>query len=348
MAGQGVGAMKDAKGAGLADAVSDRGAGPDTASARAAARRRAARREARVTAGAEELERRLADVLRGGLAAAEREGRAFWEETAARMVDAQAPGLASRARELAALAGSGPGWPVRMLEECALLHLLARGWLRRDALPGDLATTVRTRVGLPCAAEGEPVPDRWSVLAQYDTVEPPLTTRRIWVHGARSGRTALVLSYGAAGREPALSLPVGGVVEAAVVPYPGAGRSRVDLGADAVVTASSHDLALPTGVRVAEAVAAYGAGVAADPWAEHLAVTVAGVVPVLAGDLGQVVDPGTGRALPLARGFLGGAGLWRLISLAGGSAVTVFGELGHVGLRPLSAWARDGPVVSLT
>ncbi|MFD9203816.1 SWIM zinc finger family protein, partial [Streptomyces anthocyanicus] len=57
-----------------------------------AARRRAERRAESITAGASELEQRLTDLLRGGLASAEQRGYGLWEETAARMVDAQAPG----------------------------------------------------------------------------------------------------------------------------------------------------------------------------------------------------------------------------------------------------------------
>ncbi len=189
-----------------------------------AARRRAERRAERITAGAAELEQRLTDLLRGGLASAERAGYGMWEETAARMVDAQAPGLAARVRELGAIPSSGPGWPVRLLEECSLLHLLDQGWLRRERLPDDLATTVRSRVGLSGSADGPPVRDRWLVLAQYDTADARLTTRRIWLYGAESGRTALLLSYGAAGRAPELALPVGLAFEAEVSAYPGVGH----------------------------------------------------------------------------------------------------------------------------
>lgn len=167
-----------------------------------AARRRAERRAVRITAGATELEQRLADLLRGGLAGAEQAGYGMWEETAARMVDAQAPGLAARVRELGSIPSSGPGWPVRLLEECALVHLLDRGWLRRERLPDGLASTVRSRIGLPASADGSATRDRWLVLAQYDTADARLTTRRIWLHGTDSGRTALLLSYGAAGRAP--------------------------------------------------------------------------------------------------------------------------------------------------
>lgn len=153
-----------------------------------AARRRAERRAERVTAGASELEQRLADLLRGGLASAEQAGYGMWEETAARMVDAQAPGLAARVRELGAIPASGPGWPMRLLEECALLHLLDRGWLRRDLLPAGLAATVRSRIGLPSSADGRPARDRWLVLAQYDTAD---------------SSTSPHAGYGCTGRSPA-------------------------------------------------------------------------------------------------------------------------------------------------
>ncbi|MGW1148463.1 hypothetical protein ACWD6I_26270 [Streptomyces sp. NPDC002454] len=325
-----------------------------------AARRRAERRAARVTAGAGELQERLADVLRGGLAGAEREGAAAWEETAARMVDAQAPGLAARVRGLGALPGAGPGGPARLVEECALLHLLVGGWLRRDSLPAPLAATVRTRVGLPSVPRGEPVPDRWLVLAQHDHQDPydrgggaQLTVRRIWVHGAVSGRTGLVLSYGAPGRAPELSLPVGGVVAATALPHPGAAWSRLDLGEVRGVTppppgGRAPGARVPAGGSVAAALAGYGATVAADPWTEGRAVTLAGVVPVLTGEgRGQVVEPSTGRALPFAPEFPRGAAPWRLVAFAGGTGVTVFGELGHTGLRPLAVWGADGVVVPL-
>lgn len=92
-----------------------RGGEEDARQRAEAARRRAEQRAARITAGAEELEQRLTDLLRGGLAGAEQSGYAPWEEMAARMVDAQAPGLATRIRELGTVPGSGEGWPERLL-----------------------------------------------------------------------------------------------------------------------------------------------------------------------------------------------------------------------------------------
>ncbi|MCX5204731.1 SWIM zinc finger family protein [Streptomyces sp. NBC_00237] len=306
-----------------------------------AARRRAERRAARIGAGASELEQRLADLLRGGLAAAEREGHGLWEETAARMVDAQAPGLAARVRELGSIPSSGPGWPVRLLEECALLHLLDGAWLGRDRLPEELATTVRTRVGLPSSPDGSVVRDRWLVLAQYDQSDGKVTTRRIWLYGQDSGRTALVLSFGAAGRAPEISLPVGLAVEAELLPHGGAGQLRATLG-DRFGTPHQAS-APPPGGSVTEAVEAYSRALREDPWLESWPVTLGAVVPGPGPSDGgwQLADAEGGLALPVSRSALGGPGLWKLAGLSGGAPLVVFGECGYEGFRPLAAWAPD-------
>ena len=305
-----------------------------------AARRRAERRAERVTSGAVELEQRLADLLRGGLATAEQSGYGLWEETAARMVDAQAQGLAGRVRELGAIPSTGPGWPVRLLEECALLHLLGQGWLRRERLPDGLAATVRSRMGLPASADGPPLRDRWLVLAQYDTTDPRLTTRRIWLHGADSHRTVLLLSYGAAGRAPELALPVGLTLEAEVSAYPGSGQPRVALGEQFAPPAPAA--IRPPGMTTSRAAARYGDALRDDPWLESVPVTLDRVVPAPDGDSWQLADADEDAALPLTPVARSRPGLWRLVALSGGAPVRVFGEYGHQGFTPLTAWP-EGP-----
>ncbi|MFG2759217.1 SWIM zinc finger family protein [Streptomyces wuyuanensis] len=328
------------------DRAADGGRPPGTADPEAA-RRRAERRAARITAGAAELEQRLADLLRGGLASAERAGYGPWEETAARMVDAQAPGLAARVRELGAIPGSGRGWPVRLLEESALLHLLDRAWLGIDRLPGSLAATVRTRVGLTAPAEGPAVRDDWLVLAQYDSADARLTTRRVWMYGRETGRTALLLSFGAAGRAPRLALPPGLVIDAEIVPHTGAGQLRAELreqfGAQVPIEAP------PPGGSTEEALATYGRALRDDPWLDSWPVTLTDVIPVPSDDGWQLADAGAPQALPIAPAAASRAGLWRLVALSGGSPVTVFGECGHRGFAPLAAWSAGSPeTVTLT
>ncbi|MFF4456063.1 SWIM zinc finger family protein [Streptomyces goshikiensis] len=307
------------------------------------ARRRAERRAARVGAGVAELEQRLADLLRGGLAGQEQTGYAGWEETAARMVDAQAPGLAARVRELGTIPSCGPGWPARMLEEAALLHLLDRAWLGVSALPEPLAATVRSRVGIPGASgEGEAVRDHWLVLSQYDSVSADgrLTTRRIWLRGLGSGRPALVLDFGPPGRPPGLGLPVGLVLEAEARFRPGSAGLRADLGER--FAAATPCARAPEGVSTGAALEAYGAALREDPWLDSWPVVLGPVVPV-PGELGwQLADAEGTSALPVAlAGARSRSGLWQLAALSGGGPVTVFGECGHRGFTPLTAWQPE-------
>ncbi|MER6199631.1 SWIM zinc finger family protein [Streptomyces sp. NPDC001586] len=310
------------------------------------ARKRAERRAARVGAGVTELEQRLADLVRGGLAGQEQGGYARWEETAARMVDAQAPGLASRVRELGTIPSCGPGWPARMLEEAALLHLLDRAWLGVAGLPEQLAATVRSRVGLPASGEGEAVRDRWLVLAQYDSVSPDgrLTTRRIWLRGLQGGRPALVLDFGPPGRSPGLSLPVGLALEAELRFRPGSAGLRADLGER--LSAAVPCAGVPAGVSTGAALEAYGAALREDPWLESWPVVLGPVVPI-PGELGwQLADAEGTCALPVpltGSGSRSRSGLWQLAALSGGGPVTVFGECGHRGFTPLTAWQPDSP-----
>jgi hypothetical protein len=300
-----------------------------------AARRRAEQRASRVAAGARELRLRLADQVRRGLAD-HAATAADWAEVGARMVDAQAPGLAGRARALAHAPQDG------LLEEFALLHLLAGAYERVGELPDPLAATVRTRVGFTTSTEevlsGPTVRDRWHVLGSRDTVDD-LTTRRIWLRGAKTGRMALLLSFGHAGAAPELALPTGRVLEADLAFHPAARPLRAALGAGRYGGPETAD-GPPPGLSPAEALAGYGEAVADDPWTESWPTVLRDVVPVLGPEGWQLTD-GV-HALPVRRGAVPEPALWRLAAASAGHGVTLFGECGHAGFVPVTAWAADG------
>src|SRR6185437_8932925 len=177
--------------------------------------------------GLAELDRWLCDQARQGLAASQQAGYAHWDDIAARMVDAQAPGVAERLRALASVPHSGPGWDGRLLEEYALLHLLAVAYRRQAELPGPLRGTVRSRIGFSLRqadvlASGQPIRDHWQVLARRDLEQDRIRARRTWLRGRKTGRDALLLSFAAAGQALDDSLTVGTGADADLVFYPGA------------------------------------------------------------------------------------------------------------------------------
>ncbi len=210
-------------------------AAADPAKAQAGAARRAARREDRVREGIAELRLWLDDLIRQGLAHAEQRGRAEWEQMAARLVDAQAPGLARRVRELAWIAGSGPDWPTALLRHAGLLSLLADAYARHGELPGGLAAEIRTQVGWTLPSEelqaaGERVSDGWRCVGQAIAEgDDRLRVRRTWLWGAASRRYALLLDFAHASQPLPPAPATGQTLDGELVFYPGAVPLRAQI-----------------------------------------------------------------------------------------------------------------------
>ena len=306
------------------------------------AARRAEQREAWVASGLTELDRWLCDQVRQGLAASQRAGYRHWDDIAARMVDAQASGLAERLRGLASVPRSGPGWDGRLLEEYSLLRLLAVAYRGQGGLPGPLRETVRSRIGFSLRqaevlAGGEPVRDHWQVLGRRDVDQDRVRARRTWLRGRKTGRPALVLSFAAAGQGLDDSLAVGTEADADLVFYPGAVPLRA-------LVQARHGTSVgrpPPGGTIAGLLASYAAALAGDPWLDSWPA-VLDVTP--ARSPVPAVSDAAGDALPLHPGAGDG---WRLLALSGGHPVTVAGEWTPRGLWPLTAWDEGGRAVPL-
>jgi hypothetical protein len=310
----------------------------------AAAARRSQQRAQRVAAGLAELQMWLCDQVRAGLSGLPGAGgHRHAEQIAARMVDAQAPGVASALRRLSPIPASGDGWPGRLLAEYAQLHLLARAYDQLDALPPGLGAVVRSRIGFTVSRDDVLVTpalsDRWLVLAVRDTDEPPIPARRIWLRGRDTGRFALLLFYAVQGnfsgaRDAALA--PGTELHASVHYYPGQPPLRAVLGARHAppVTAVQPG----AGNDVAALLTGWAAALEQDPWLTEWPVLLAGT-PVQAGDRWHLTGP-SGAALPL----LGRDSLWQLLAVSGGHPVTVAGEWSPAGLTALTVWHGDQAV----
>ena len=338
----------------------------------AAAARRAQQRAQRVGHGLAELQAWLRDQVLVGLSATPAHGHA--NEIAARMVDAQAPGVAAALRDLSAIPAAGQGWPGRLLGEYAQLHLLARAHERLDRLPPDLAATVRSRVGYPTSRKDvltrPAVTDHWAVLGVRDLTDAAVPGRRVWLRGRASGQWAMLLTFSAPGgaggwQDPDTArLRPGTELHASLHYYPGQPPLRAVAGERHAQPAPVRcpDAAADVGALLSE----YAAGLEQDPWLTVWPALLTGtpVPPGGPGDGsgggsgsgsgGEGSGPGgggqpgnrwllidrTGAALPLAER----ESLWTLLAVSGGSPVTVAAEWHPDGLLPLTVWHGDQAV----
>jgi hypothetical protein len=302
--------------------------------------KRVASREAKVGAGLEELELWMCDLVRMGIAGLPGKDYSFWDTPAARLVDAQAPGLARMLRELGGITATGAGWQDRFLERLGLLTLLIEGYRCGTKLPEAVRADLRTVIGFTEAQEEllsqSGVTDEWLVVGRCVEVEDRLRVQRSWLLGKRSGRTALVLHFGA-GTEPLdTSLPTGAAFRGELVYYPSAQPQRA-----LIKSREPAAVFCPTGVSLSHAHAQYRQALARCPWIERHPMLIDGSIPGhLSGEF-RLLDE-EGREL-LLRGLP--QSLWKLVVVSGGRPLAVFGEWDGCGLRPMTAWSKSGLVI---
>ncbi|EPX62496.1 hypothetical protein D187_008684 [Cystobacter fuscus DSM 2262] len=315
------------------------GAAPVDTKARA---KRASERQERMARGLEALGLWMEDLVRGGLARLDT--AAPVHEQAARLVDAESPGLAAQLRLLAGELEGRPE-PRRLVERLGRIALVVEAWRKLEQLPEPLAADVQARVGAPLRdedvlARGERLQDTWAVVSQELDDSAHVREQRTWLLGTTQGRTARVLQFavGASGQFSEKLIP-GTAFDAELVYWPSAAPQR------AKVLERRGDLRPWTGALPSLSLDAlqrrFAEELARQPFQERMAAMLGGVVPVLENEERMWLRDATGAALRL-----GPCDRWKLLALSGGHPVDVFGEWDGERLRPLSVLV-DGTLYAL-
>ncbi len=292
-----------------------------------------------------ELDRFLYDLLRQGLAAATSQLGSQFDQLAARLVDAQAPGLARLVRELGELAGVGPNWQSRFLSRVARLHLVTQGYRRLADLPSEVQADLRTLVGWNTIRDevlaSEPVGGVWCVVAQQTREEDRLTVQHNWLLRLEDGRAALLLNFSALGAAVDCPLIVGTTIEAELCYYPSAAPLR------AIVkqSQSSQTLTQVPGLTTIDALLDdFSQGLALNPWSEAWPVALTGVtMQPLSTERGDpprwgLVDS-QDEVLPIADNFTAG---WTLLAVSGGEPFDCVGLWNGESFQPFGALVANG------
>jgi hypothetical protein len=305
--------------------------------------KRIAEREKKVQNGLEELDLWLRDVVRNGLANVQGNGYDFWDKLAARMIDAQAKGVANQIKELAGVPVSGDGWPERLLERLSRLYLLAEGYRNLEGLPPETQADVRSVVGWTQKQEElmalPAVRDEWLVIGRRAERQDTINSQRTWLWSARTGQAALILEFSSGGNYGGgaafeMTLPAGACFEADLIYYP----SEVPL--RAIIKERRSSAILPEAVpayTLVEAIEAYSAALALNPWIGLFPLLLSNAIPTQLDGRAVLRDP-EGRVMPVSTQF---TATWNLMAISGGHPLMLSGEWNGDDFLPLAAWA-DG------
>lgn len=303
----------------------------------AAQQKRQEKRDSRIEEGMAALELWLSDLMRRGLAQIGNEGPAFWEKQAARLVDAQAPGLAGRLRLLGEEVGARDDWPARVLDGLGQLALITQAWQRREQLAPELRRELELQLGqtvreADVVAQGAPVRDEWQVIAQETEEFDRLRLRRTWLLGRQSKRYAMLQHTAVNKQSFAENYPPGATIRADLHFWPGAYPLRALTGA---VEAS----AAPGAFWHAESIAAFlerqADALAANPWLQRLPLVLEEVAPALRDGAWWAVDA-AGASLPVRS--RSEARLWNWMAHCGGAPRRVAGEWQDGAFSPLGLY----------
>lgn len=305
----------------------------------AAAARRELNRLKQMEAGCAELERWLGDRLRQGLAQLPMQPE-IWNELAMRMVDAKLPGIAYRLRRIGGWVNRGEHWAARVLGGLGQLQLLIDAFRQVTTLPAPVQADVRTTLGMTVERDsvlktGERITDDWLVLGQSIEEEARLWTRRVWLRGAQSGRTALLLDHAHGMRRFDQNYVTSTCFKMTFAFFPG----NAPLRAIRVDEGRLQERKLPANApTLDQALDALATSLAANPWQWPQPLLCGEGIPCRNGQGWGMQTTADRRLLPLTVSDANG---WMLLAESGGQPLTVFGEWDGETLRPLSAWAAD-------
>ena len=315
--------------------------------AEATARKTADKRWTRIDQGVAELQQWLTDQIAQGLGHLTLHSREAWEAMAARLVDAQAPGLATRLRYAAEALLDGPQWPENVLRRLGMLQLACSAVQRRAALDAGASADLRALLGWPLdkdtlLAQSPPVTDEWQVLGVIqEERDHRLVERRVWLQGLHTGQRALVLDHTVAGRVFESSWMALGTVQATLVFYPSAAPLRALVVRSQASALPGQVPALPPGTAPLEEWRQLAQRVAANPWGHLHPLRCSDATLHCGGEEApsrfhlQWDD----KVVPLQLHLSDG---WALLALSGGQPLTVQGEWDGTHLRPLTAIGPEG------
>jgi SWIM zinc finger len=300
-----------------------------------------------MTDGIQDLQNRLLDIIRGGIAALENTPPSYWNEFAARMVDAKVGGVSRRIKSWASLKERYPeNWYEQLLSEIGSLYLFTKAFQKFEILPENLQDDILIQAGMTVKKEDlfaqQGVTDDWFVLGQIETDEEDnLTSRRAWLIGRESGKIALVLDFAFGNIGFQTAWINGSAYRAEVVFYPAAFPLRVAVKTIEPTSVFSQIVGFQNFTQFLNA---YSTAVAQNPWLETYPVLLAQVIPVFYEKRFYLIDTEQKQlALVVDKND---EKCWQLMALSGGKPIAVFCEWLNGKLYPLSIFS-EGRFITL-
>lgn len=302
----------------------------------------AEKREGNVAVGIADLRLWLYDWMRTGILSAPEKDMNYWQSQAARMIDAQAPGIANLIKDIGKINFYRPNWEAQVLEQFALLFLLTEGFINMEKLSAERQADVRNLIGfthdLNQIKQSAGVSATWIVVGKETEIEAQtnLHIERNWLYSVENQQFALILNFAFRGQFPTdyIRLSPGQVFDGELAFFPSAcplraliksktdKKSKFNLSGDDIVTALMKQTVYFQQY----------------PWLNRAPMLLAGISLIKQNNQWFCKD-GYNNALPLHPDF---QYFWHFAAVSGGHPVTLFALREQDAIVPLAAWGNMG------
>ena len=296
-------------------------------------------------AGIEDLQRRLLDIIREGIATLDNVTDSYWQDFAARMVDAKIGGLSRRIKALSSIKEEYPDdWHERLLSELGTLYLFTKAFKNFDAINESLQTEILVQAGMSVKKEDllsqKGIEDDWIVMAQIETKEEDnLTSRRVWLLGKKNGKIVLVLDFAFGNMGFSTAWMNGYAYHAEVTYYPSAYPMRVVVKNAELNGILSHQIEHHFNHSIIHFFEMYSNAVAQNPWIGDFPILLAQITPVFYQNQIYFIDNEKKYLNSHIISEKGNQNFgWKLMALSGGHPISLFGEWADEKITPLSIW----------
>ncbi|GCF08809.1 SWIM zinc finger family protein [Dictyobacter arantiisoli] len=310
--------------------------GPTKKPAASSTQKSTAKRQEKILQGIAQLDLWLEDLIRNGLGSLDTHSTTIWHQQAAKMVDAQALGLAQALRTMSAIPHASPDWTEKLLGKLGKLALLSESYHHLERFAPPLQEDIKLLVGWTLKEaevheRGEHVSDDWFMLGQQTSEVERNRVQSTWLYGKETGRSAQILQFAYASAPFAENFPLGMQQRAEIVYWPGNDPQRA-----LFVRRPDMPQAIQ-GSFGAETLDAFFAQVATQlakqPWRETFLCLLQSAIPIYDSNQNRwYLSDQVGQAVPLVETA---NEHWKLLALSGGHPLDFAGEWNGEALLPL-------------
>ncbi|MEO0898066.1 MAG: SWIM zinc finger family protein [Bacteroidota bacterium] len=293
--------------------------------------KRKAKREEKILDGLQELRQWTQDAVRNGLAQLPAQNPAYFERMAARMVDAQASGMAARIRGLQQINYQESGWQLQAMEKLSEIWTLSTAYPSLENLPQPVQEEVKTLIGWTTKKEEvlakEGLQDKWQILGMEEYEDGRITVQKYWIKGKESGKRCFMLQFLVPGQMRSLTLLPGTEVEGSLSFYHHTLLSRAEL-KEGIMTLPITKL---EGFRTIDHLQAELTKVLAQqPWQHHIPCVMEGILPIWEEEKFLLLD--AHKAVMEIQ--CSDEDRWQIMAVSGGHPITLAGISSFNTFRP--------------